>query len=104
MRFLRIWILVVTTSLLCGGMAVGARPEQSIPPGRDAVSASPLAILYSQPPSAMTEMATHIVMMVTPCGWVIVSMATYVQASTVASTTITKELRSAFMPSRPPPA
>jgi hypothetical protein len=36
MRLLRIWILVVTTSLLCGGMAVGARVEQSISEDRDA--------------------------------------------------------------------
>jgi uncharacterized repeat protein (TIGR01451 family) len=51
MRLLRIWILVVMTSLLCGGMVVGAPAEQPIPNGRDAVSASPLGIVYIQPPS-----------------------------------------------------
>jgi len=50
MRLLRIWILVVTTSLLCGGMVVGAPAEQSISEDRDAVSAQSV-ILYSQPPS-----------------------------------------------------
>jgi hypothetical protein len=51
MRLLRIWILVATVSLLCGGIAAGARTGQPIPANRDAVSSSPLAILYSQPPS-----------------------------------------------------
>jgi hypothetical protein len=50
MRLLRIWILVVTTFLLCGGLAVGAPAEQPIPQDRVAVSAPALVIVYSQPP------------------------------------------------------
>jgi hypothetical protein len=49
MRSLRIWILVVTASLLFDGMAVGARVEQSIQ-DHDVVSASQAVIVYSQPP------------------------------------------------------
>jgi hypothetical protein len=39
------------TSLLCAMMATGAQAEQSIPTGGVAAPASPLVILYRQPPS-----------------------------------------------------
>lgn len=47
----RRWLLLIMAFLLCGEMAAGARLEPPLSGSHGAASASPLTILYSQPPS-----------------------------------------------------